>query len=391
MKQIALLRTVMLIMILVIFVFAVGFSQAGEWSALGSGTNGQVLALAVSESGVIYAGGSFTTAGGAAANRVAMWNGTSWLPLGDGILNGTVYALVIDSSGNLYAGGNFNAAGTVTANKIAKWDGSEWSAVGPVDYPGISDGSAVRALVVDSSDNLYIGGEFEKIVYGILQELTVNNIVMWNDTGWHTLGLGLNDDVHALVCDNADNLYAGGYFTTADGAGVNHLAQWNGTTWSDVGGGINGYVWSLAYGGSNLYAGGRFQSAGTAPVYANNIICWDGSAWNQLESGANDDVKSLTLDGTNLYAAGDFSSVGSVSASYIAKWNGTVWSALDSGTNSDVYAVARIDTGSITAGGAFTQAGEAVVSNIARWDEPSSGGTATAMPWLNLLLLNQGE
>ena len=43
-------------------------------SALGSGMNYGVVALAVS-GGALYAGGVFTTAGGTAANCIAQWNG----------------------------------------------------------------------------------------------------------------------------------------------------------------------------------------------------------------------------------------------------------------------------------------------------------------------------
>ena len=46
--------------------------------------NGMVRALAVSGSD-LYAGGSFTTAGGSAANRIAKWNGSGWSALGSGM------------------------------------------------------------------------------------------------------------------------------------------------------------------------------------------------------------------------------------------------------------------------------------------------------------------
>ena len=55
------------------------FSQ--NWTPLGSGMNGQVLALCVYNNELI-AGGSFTTAGGISANYIAKWNGSSWSPLG---------------------------------------------------------------------------------------------------------------------------------------------------------------------------------------------------------------------------------------------------------------------------------------------------------------------
>jgi hypothetical protein len=52
-----------------------------------------------------------------------------------------------------------------------------------------------------------------------------------------------------------------------------------------------------------------------------------------LGSGVNDRVYALAVDGTNLYAGGDFETAGAVSATNIAKWNGSAWSALDSGLN----------------------------------------------------------
>jgi len=48
--------------------------------------------------------------------------GETWLPLGSG-MDKEVYALAFDSNGNLYVGGSFTTAGGVTANRIAKWDG----------------------------------------------------------------------------------------------------------------------------------------------------------------------------------------------------------------------------------------------------------------------------
>ena len=123
--------------------------DGASWSALDSGTNDWVLALAVDGSGNLYAGGYFTTAGGESANRIAKWNGTSWSALGSG-MNSYVYALAVSGS-DLYAGGRFWTAGGVSANYIAKWDGSSWSALGS----GMD--SYVFALAVSGSD-LYAAG-----------------------------------------------------------------------------------------------------------------------------------------------------------------------------------------------------------------------------------------
>src|SRR5207248_5482736 len=54
-------------------------------------------------------GGSFTTAGGVAANYIAKWNGTNWSTFGSG-MNNRVGALAV-SGGQLYVTGSFMTAG----------------------------------------------------------------------------------------------------------------------------------------------------------------------------------------------------------------------------------------------------------------------------------------
>ena len=70
---------------------------------------------------------SFITAGGVDAENIAKWNGSVWSALGSGV-DGAVYALAV-SGGDLYAGERFTARGS-KANYIAKWNGSTWSALG---------------------------------------------------------------------------------------------------------------------------------------------------------------------------------------------------------------------------------------------------------------------
>ena len=100
-----------------------------SWSALGSGINSSVLALAVSGASV-YVGGCFSQAGGNPANNIAKWDGTSWSALGSGV-NSQVNAIALSGT-DVYVCGNFTTAGGNAANHIAKWDTgtSTWSALG---------------------------------------------------------------------------------------------------------------------------------------------------------------------------------------------------------------------------------------------------------------------
>jgi hypothetical protein len=256
--------------------------NGSTWSTPGSGISGairdgvgpSVYVLAVS-GGMLYAGGEFTTAGGIAAYSIAQWNGSTWSALGSGISdadpNGygpSVFALAV-SGGTLYAGGSFTNAGGNTANSIAQWNGSSWSALGS-GMSGDYGNGEVWALAV-SGTNLYAGGYFTSAGGN-----AANSIAQWNGSTWSALGSGISGGggylypVDALTVSGS-TLYVGGEFTNAGGSAVSCIAQWDGSSWSALGSGISGvgdglgpYVSALAVDGSgNLYIGGDFTIAGT--------------------------------------------------------------------------------------------------------------------------------
>ena len=74
-----------------------------------------------STSSGVYPNNTCSGAGGTTVyNRVAKWNGSSWSALGTGT-NNNINALAFDPSGNLYAGGNFTTAGAMVRPYLAKW------------------------------------------------------------------------------------------------------------------------------------------------------------------------------------------------------------------------------------------------------------------------------
>jgi hypothetical protein len=98
--------------------------DGSNWWPLGSGMPGPgvtftfVNALAVSGTD-LYAGGYFTTAGGVTATNIAKWDGSAWSALGSGV-DGWVWALALDGAGHLFVGGAFSLAGTNVSPKIAQ-------------------------------------------------------------------------------------------------------------------------------------------------------------------------------------------------------------------------------------------------------------------------------
>ncbi|MGD9108100.1 MAG: hypothetical protein PVI75_02905 [Gammaproteobacteria bacterium] len=331
--------------------------DGSAWSALASGgqtgANFSIYAFTNDTSGNLYAGGLFTTAGGITVNRIAKWNGSVWSALvsgGQTGMNNTVNALTNDNSGDLYAGGSFTTAGGITVNRVAKWDGSAWSALASGGQTGIGGGGdSVQALTSDSSGNIYAGGLFETA-----GGMTVNYITKWNGSAWSDLAsggqTGTNYYVNALTIDDLGQLYAGGDFDAAGGIAVNKIAKWAGSAWSalasggqtGVGGGFQWYVLALTnYNSENVYAGGIFTTAGGMTV--NRVAKWNDSAstWSALATGVgteeDDYVEALANDNSgNLFAGGNFITAGGMTVNSIAKWNGSAWSALTSGGQTGV-------------------------------------------------------
>ena len=343
----------------------------------------EVRVLVVFDDGTgpaLYAGGTFTAAGGAAANSIARWDGTAWSPLGSGILgtagpgSGTVFALSVFDDGSgpaLYVGGGFTIAGGLDANNIARWDGTEWSSLGS----GVTGGAvfALGAFDDGTGPALYVGGDFN-----IAGGVSAGRIARWNGTAWNALGNATQGGVRALTVfddGNGPALYAGGNFTGIGGVSANRIARWNGTAWNPLGSGVNSWVRALTVlddgTGPALYAGGDFTAAGGAG--ANRTARWSGAAWSSL-GGVNGPVYALTVldDGTGpaLYAGGFFTAAGGVTMNRIARWDGTAWNSLGSGMNERVWALTVFDDGTgpaLYAGGWFTDAGGVDANRIGKW------------------------
>ena len=355
------------------------FSDA-NWVSMGGlpGTDGIVSAAVVDGYGNLYIGGTFTVAGNTMAANIAKWDGSNWSALGSG-MNTSVLALAVSGT-NLYAGGRFTNAGGSAAAYIAKWDGTSWSAFGS-GLVGTYD-PFVSALAV-SGTGLYVGGRFTMAGGGV-----ANSVAIWDGGAWSALGPGVwgvpYPIVYALAVSGS-NLYAGGSFTGAGDGGANHVGKWDGSSWTPLGSGINGTVYSLASSGSNLYAGGVFNGAGGGTV--NSIAGWDGSSWSSLGSGAPGAVYSLTLSGTNLYVGGNFTTAGGIVATNIAIWDGNGWSAFGSGptkalSTPAVWALA-VSGSDLYAGGDFTDTGSSAAANIAKW---SGGGWSALGPGMGYWL-----
>lgn len=339
----------------------------------------------------VYVGGRFNSAGGVPVSGIAMWDGKTWSNVGGGIdyCRGifcfpTAYSLEVKGS-ELIVGGNFGSIGGVLANKVAMWDGSKWSAMG--DGVNLCDGPdcvTVQSIAL-AGDDVYAVGNVLTDVKEIGGTLRVPGFARWDGANWSPVGGGVIGDsltasINTIAVSGSD-AYIGGNFFAAGATCANNIARWNGGEWAALGSGVDGclnpnpnfpcspYVATIAAKGKDLYAGGRFTVAGG--VSANNIARWDGERWHPLGSGANGLVMKLAVHGDWVYAGGTFTEIDGVKANGLARFDGEKWSPVGAGVDGFVDVIAFSDEYLYVAGG-FNIAGGKQAFNFARWALPEA-------------------
>ncbi len=144
---------------------------------------------------------------------IAQWDGTDWTALDSG-MNSDVHALAAAANGDLLAAGHFGTSGGVVTSRIAQWDGNTWSGFGSGLSP--TGGPVVESIAVLTNGNMIIGGNFAHV-----GSTNVSNIALWNGSAWDGLGSGtsgtLAPDVFALLPLPDGGFLAGGGFAAING------------------------------------------------------------------------------------------------------------------------------------------------------------------------------
>ncbi|MCK5940824.1 MAG: hypothetical protein KAI24_02545 [Planctomycetes bacterium] len=388
-----------------------------SWSTVGGGVNAPVTMLLGLPNGQLLVGGDFSQAGGVPAQRVALFDGTNWQPLGPGLsapaqpfLQGLMSEAVLLQNGDLVVCGAFTHAAAVQVNGVARWDGTQWQPLGTgLNGPLGPRGSAVVQL---PNGDVIVGGRFSSAGGG-----PAANLARWNGSNWSAVSSsGPNNVVESLAVTANGRLIVGGSFQFVGGILAPYVAAWDGTNWSALGGGLASTVHALAalpsgdvYAGTlhnnlpgpftlqrfdgnswlpcgsgaavlrrvfaitatangDIYCGGMFDGYGPYGPDAANVARWRQSSgtWSALGLGGPDaaiQAIATAADGS-LVIGGSFSALAGTPTQRVARRDHTGWHPLGAGCNGGVLATLVLDNGDVVVGGAFSSPAPA----IARFD-----------------------
>ncbi|MEK6701549.1 MAG: immunoglobulin domain-containing protein [Planctomycetota bacterium] len=418
-----------------------------EWSGFGAGLGGSswnVVAIEDLPNGDIIVGGGFTTAGGVAAKAIARWNGLTWSAIGNGFQTGFanrnafVGAIRHLSNGDLIAGGEFYTSGNTRVNNIALWNGSIWSPMGD----GLSQATPQVNHITEMPNGYVLAcGNFG------YTHTSMENMSVWDGSTWSLYNGGVRGTMHDLVRLPNGDVFVGGQFTeigayltpAGDAAiGAENIAKWNGSSWEALGTGfVGGCGPLLQLPNGDVLAGGTL--AGSSPGF--HIVRKSGAQWSPFVAATGDPYLPSTVGLMTLGPSGDLYVVcderilrltesgwvrigagltgifGAMAflANHdivvggnltlpggtrvpVARWNGATWAPMPGLTTplTTLRALGHLPNGDLIAGGQFSMQGGDANQGIARWNgtawvpfaSPYPGGTAL---FTSLKLLPSGN
>jgi len=284
----------------------------GQWSALGSGINGQVNDMVLDRYGDLYLTGKILV--GSTFGSVAKWNGTTGTIVVSKMFQ-QANAVCVDSLDHVYVGGIYES-GTYDSLNVAYWNGTTLEAA--AKYQSISN---ISDIVCKGGPLVGLGS-----AYSSKTGFSALSIAVAQEGIWKGFTVGLDNSVYAMLKEKNGNLVVGGEMRGIGDLALNHIASWDGKDFHPLGTGLNSYVRSIALDSSgNLIAGGGFDSAGSVKV--SNIASWNGSKWSTLGNGLNSVVSLISVGPKGMiYAGGTFRTSGSDSMPGFAQWDGVKWS-----------------------------------------------------------------
>ncbi len=320
----------------------------------------------------IFAGGYFSTYGGAARNNVAWVNG-------DGSVDATftglagavdafpqVYAFGTQTDGKILVGGFFNSFNGASHYNIVRLNPD--STIDPSFNANLGTYGSVRSLHIQTDGKILIAGLIQS-VSGVMR----GKVARLNSDG--TLdpsfdpGTGANGIIYGITQDSAGNVYVVGAFDIFNGSSRLRVAKLSSTgaldpLFNQAGGGANGTVFAVAppdeAGG--IVIGGQFTTYNGQQARRIARLSTATGALDQVFTPPflthfSGTVFALALapDG-KYYAGGSFTSYNGAQRSRVARLNadGTLDVAFAPPTNNGIVWKLALQHGKVFVGGAFT-------------------------------------
>jgi uncharacterized delta-60 repeat protein len=202
----------------------------------GLGANGPVNAIALDAAGAVYIGGDFTTVNGVPRPRIArlLSNGALDAAFDPGSgFDATVYALAVTPTGEVFVGGSFTSYNGAGAARLVRLlpTGARDAAFNP----GSGADDFVSALVLQPDGKVLVGGAFVNFNGQVRNRLARLNADGSFDTTVN-FGTGANRTINTALQQPFDGkIVIGGAFTEVDGLPRVGIARLHGGT--NVGGG----------------------------------------------------------------------------------------------------------------------------------------------------------
>src|SRR5690554_1699600 len=365
-----------------------------------SGVSSRVEAIAITPSGSILIGGSFTTYDGTPINNIVQLypDGTIDMSFDPGTgTNNTVSVIVVKPNGKILIGGWFNSYNGTTQNRIAGLNADGSLDIFFLPGAGVTGGYCISSIVQQGTGlngKIIIGGWFTTY-----DGVTKNNIARLNSDGsldnTFNSGTGTNDEVYSLAIQSDGKILVGGYFSTFNGSSRNGIARLN----------FNGDLDNSFNPGSGTGASSAVYSivplSNSKIIIAGSFITYDGDSQNSISrlysdgsldpffnsgGGATRSV-SLQSDG-QFVIGGDFTSYDGIGQTRVTRIsaNGdldTTFNPNSGGANDYVRAIGIQQNNQILLAGDFTTYDGSAKNNIARintdgsvdqsFDPPSNG------------------
>ena len=382
-----------------------------DTSFTNAGVNAQINTVALTSSGQLLIGGTFTKVGSAARAGVARLNAdgsldTSFAPVLTGHFGVQIYAVASQTDGKVLVGGAFTAVNGVTRNYVARLNSN-----GTLDTTFDPNANLnVMAIAVQTNGQIILGGSFTTLKpNGASSTTTRSYVARVNADG--TLDSSFDPEANstvtkALVQSNGQILLAGA-FTTFQPNGASGSTQCDFFARLNSDGTLDGAyilnpnnkVTGLALqSDGKLILTGQFtsvypvnatSSVGTAYIARINI---DGSVDTTFRPNPNFNVNTASVQ-TNgqIVIGGYFTSLqpndapATTSRAYIARLNtdGSLDSSLAPDSIGRIVTTATQSDGKILIGGTFTSIGGKTANYLARIDGTTGALDTSFTPSVN--------